>query len=551
MTDDQGYGDIAAHGNPWVKTPAMDLLHEQSVRLTNFHVDPCCAPSRSALLTGQHSSRSGVWHTIGGRSLLGTNNVTMAEVLRDNGYRTGVFGKWHLGENYPFRPMDRGFEESVIHGGGGVGANPDYPKNNYFDDIYLHNGVPEQYQGYCNTVWFEEAWRFINENEDQPFFCFVSSNVPHAPLLVDSSYIEPYMDLVPDRLPAFYGMITKLDEDLGVFLNRLDAAGLRDNTLLIFMTDNGPCPWFGGIIIDEQGFPLDGYSAGMRGGKIWGYENGHRVPCYISWPAGGVGGGLDINQLTAHIDLLPSMIEWCQLEVDIDPAFDGISLKSLIDHPTGDYPDRTLFIHNQRVDFPVAFKDYQVLSERWRLVKRDTLELYDIDQDPEQKFDVAADHPDVVQKMFVDYENWWNDIYRDMQGFNPIVLGTKHQNPSTLYSHDAHRAKGEANYWVVHFEEAGKYKFKVAMSGSDRLPEGGLARLERVPAVKGPDKSGSSLSSEMTMVVGSTMYNWSGKVEDGLPIFMLDIIEGETQVAASIEKEGKVRNAYAIEVTKL
>lgn len=199
MTDDQGYGDMSCHGSPYVQTPAIDGLYQESVRLTDFHVDPCCAPTRSALLTGSYSSRAAVWHTIGGRSLLKEGMTTIADLFQENDYETGIFGKWHLGENYPFRPQDRGFKEVLVHGGGVVGSNPTYWGNDYYDDTYLHNGEFEKYEGYCNTVWFDEAADYIEKNQDSPFFAFVSTNIPHAPLIVDEEYVEPYKDQVPER----------------------------------------------------------------------------------------------------------------------------------------------------------------------------------------------------------------------------------------------------------------------------------------------------------------------------------------------------------------
>ncbi|MEA1876913.1 MAG: arylsulfatase, partial [Bacteroidota bacterium] len=530
-TDDQGYGDIGVHGSPYVKTPAMDKLHDQSVCLVNFHVDPCCAPTRSALLTGQYSSRTGVWHTIGGRSLLGTDNVTMAEVFRDAGYKTAIFGKWHLGENYPFRPMDRGFEESVIHGGGAVGANPDYWGNDYYDDTYLHNGVHEKYEGYCNTVWFTEAMKFIKENRDNPFFCYVSTNVPHAPLLVDSAYSQPYKAMVSERLANYYGMITKVDEDLGIFIQELDDLNLSDNTILIFMTDNGPCPWFGGIIIDENGFVEEGYSCDMRGGKIWGYENAHRVPCYIRWPDGGISGGRDIGNLTAHIDLLPSLIDWCNLETPINASFDGVSLKNLISQSGDPWIERTLFVHNQRVDYPVKYKEYQVLTEQWRLLNRDTLELYDIINDPGQTKDLVADHPEVVQKLAAQYEKWWDHISSNFDQFNPIILGNEKQNPTMLYSHDAHRPKAAPAYWVVDVEEAGEYVIQPFL----RPRESGRT-LKGSNITKGFLSIGEE-KKEIILTEGAQTISFKVKLTKGI-----------TQISAWFTNHEKILKSYSLEV---
>jgi arylsulfatase B len=174
ITDDQGYGDLACLGNPIIETPAMDALHAESVRLTDYHVSPTCAPTRGALMSGHYTNRAGPWHTIMGRSFLRPESTTLGEVFRDNGYRTGMFGKWHLGDNYPYRPIDRGFEEVVSHGGGGVGQTPDYWDNAYFDDTYMKNGKPEKFEGYCTDIFFAEAERFISKcsEKGEPFLAY-------------------------------------------------------------------------------------------------------------------------------------------------------------------------------------------------------------------------------------------------------------------------------------------------------------------------------------------------------------------------------------------
>ncbi len=280
LTDDQGYGDLACLGNPILQTPNIDSLHRQSLRLTDFHVGPTCAPTRAALMTGRYCNRTGVWHTVMGRSLLRRDEVTMADVFAAGGYRTGVFGKWHLGDNYPYRPQERGFHEVLVHGGGGVGQTPDYWGNRYFDDAYWHNGVPEKQKGYCTDVWFEAALRFIETNRDRPFFAYIATNAPHSPYNVAEKYSGLYAGKdVPNA--NFYGMITNIDENVGRLQSKLKALGLEENTILIFMTDNGTAAGFQG---------KRAFNAGMRGNKGSEYDGGHRVPCFIRWPAGGLGG---------------------------------------------------------------------------------------------------------------------------------------------------------------------------------------------------------------------------------------------------------------------
>ncbi|MFB9054834.1 arylsulfatase [Formosa undariae] len=462
MTDDQGYGDLGAHGNPYVKTPAIDAFYGKSVRFTDFHVDPSCSPTRSALLTGNYSARAGVWHTIGGRSLLKEGMVTMPEVFKDNGYETAVFGKWHLGENYPFRPMDRGFKESIVHGGGGVGQNPDYWGNNYIDDTYKHNGEFEKYDGYCNTVWFDQALNYIKKNKDKPFFCYIPTNLPHAPLIVDDKYVAPYKGKVSDRIANYYGMVSKIDEDVATLFKEVKDMGLEENTIVIFMTDNGPCPWFGGVVIDfETGYVKEGYTDDMRGGKIWGYENAHRVPFFMRWPKGNIEGGKDIDALSGHIDVMPTLIDLCQLEVDSELKMDGRSLVPLLNEDEKTWSDdRSIIIHNQRVEYPVKDKEYQVLTKDWRLVKREKDELYNIKTDPGQENNVVADHPEIVSDLYERYNTWWEDVSVDFDKYAQIHIGTPYENPVGLYPHDAHTRNGN-KIWVINVARDGKYKFNL------------------------------------------------------------------------------------------
>ncbi len=466
MTDDQGYGDLACHGNPYLNTPNMDNLYKESVRLTNYHVDPSSSPTRAALLTGSYASRVGVWHTARGRHLLFENMTTIAELFLDNGYETAIFGKWHLGDTYPFRPMDRGFKESVFHGAGRVGSDADYWGNDYYDDTYMHNGVYKQYDGYCNTVWFDEATSYMRENKDKPFFIYLPTNLPHYPLIVDEEYIK-HRDQLSEKVASFYGMLNKLDEDLGLLLIEIKGMGLEENTILMFKGDNGPGPWFGGTVIDfETGSLLEGYSAGMRGGKIYGYENAHRVHCFLRWPGGGIEGGRDIDALSAHIDIVPTLIDLCNLDVPADFQYDGQNLSPLLTGELENWPDeRTHFIHNQRVENAVKDKDYTVLTDQWRLVKREKDELYRIKTDPGQREDVAAKYPGVVKELYSRYETWWDKISDAFDKYAKIQIGTENENPVRFFAHDAFWRGGE-RIWPVNVARNGKYKV-----GLKRWPE--------------------------------------------------------------------------------
>ena len=462
LTDDQGYGDLACHGNPVLRTPNIDALYRQSIRLTDFHASPTCSPTRASLMTGRYCNRTGVWHTVMGRSLLRGDEVTMADIFAAGGYHTGIFGKWHLGDNYPFRPQDRGFQEVLVHGGGGVGQTPDHWSNDYFDDTYWHNGTPEKHAGYCTDVWFDAAMQFIESNRDRPFFAYLATNAPHAPYNVPERYSSLYAGKdVPNA--NFYGMIANIDENMGRLLGRLKALGLEENTILIFMTDNGTAAGFQGG---------RGFNAAMRGAKGSQYDGGHRVPCFIRWPAGGLAGGKDVTRLTAHIDLLPTLIAACGLATPAGVKFDGTSLLPLLQGRDSDWPDRTLVTDSQRIEHPEKWRQSAVMTDRWRLINGK--ELYDIRADRGQKNDISGKHPDVVKALREAYEKWWGDISQRFDEYCEIVIGSDREDPSRLTCHDwhggdlppwdqTHILKGiDANgFWAVEVARAGEYEFSL------------------------------------------------------------------------------------------
>lgn len=471
ITDDQGYGDIAAHGNPWIQTPHLDKLYSQSTRFTDFHVGTTCAPTRAGLMTGMPNNKVGVWHTIIGRSLLKEEFVTMPEVFGQNGYRTGIFGKWHLGDNYPFRPQDRGFQESVVHGGGGVGQTPDYWNNDYFDDTYYHNGVPQQYRGYCTDVWFQEAARFIEESKDQPFFCYISTNAPHSPFHVPRQYIDLYNEVSEVPNPNFYGMITNVDENIGRLENLLIEKGLRDNTILLFMTDNGTSA---GANLNEQGFVEEGFNAGMRGKKGSPYEGGHRVPLFFRWPEGGIPAGKDVDELAAYTDILPTLMDLCKLSPPDTTTFYGKSLLPLIRENNHEWPERVIITDTQREENLIQGKDAAVMTERWRLVYGN--QLFDMDNDPGQTTNVAEQYPEVVHQLQQAYDAWWQEVSQGAEELARIHIGHEAESPTLLTCHDFHPiqpgypawnqkmirlANNTQGYWALEAVEAGDYRIEL------------------------------------------------------------------------------------------
>ena len=452
LTDDQGYGDLSCHGNPWLRTPELDRLHEESVRLTDFHVDPMCAPTRAALLTGRYSARTGVWSTLRGRYIMNRDETTMAEVFAASGYATGMFGKWHLGDSWPYRPFDRGFQESLSFGGGVVGEIPDHWDNDYFNAVYERNGIPERFSGrYCTDVWFDEATSFIERNRNRPFFCYVPTNAPHSPFNVADQYSNPYLTMgVPEQRAKFYGMIACIDERAGMIRRQLAELGIARDTIVVFMGDNGTS---GGAELDRRGFLKDGYNAGMRGRKCWAFEGGHRNSCLIHWPTGGLQGGRDVNALAAHIDLFPTLVSLCGLQ---KPAvdFDGRDLTSLLSGDREDHDDdRVLVVHNQQQDNPVKFKDFEVMTKRWRLAQTNSWgpgerELFDQQVDPAQERNLRAEEPAVVERLEAEYGTWWQCVGERFDSVSPIFVGGE-QNPVPITCHAWHGEKGLYNQWHV------------------------------------------------------------------------------------------------------
>jgi arylsulfatase A-like enzyme len=425
LTDDQGYGDLSCHGNPVLKTPCLDKLHQQSIRLTDFHVTPMCTPTRGQIMTGQDALRNGAFCVCSGRTFIRGGTSTMAEIFAAGGYRTGIFGKWHLGDNYPHRPHDRGFQEAVYHLGWGITSTPDYWNNHYFDDFFRHSGRLQQYPGYCTDVWFAEAIQWIKacHQRNEPFFVYLTPNAPHAPFFVPDKYRQPYKNL-DHQVASFFGMIANIDENMAKLDVMLQQTGLRDDVILIFMTDNGGT---GGIKV---------YNAGMRGAKTSLYDGGHRVPCFIRWPRGGLRGPGDVDTLAQCQDLLPTLIDFCGLQKPTGAHFDGISLAPLLQgEPQPELAQRMLVVQYGGLEHSDPDKwDSAVLWNQWRLVKGQ--ELYDVKADPGQQNDVAKQHPDVVMKMRADYEKWWAGIEPKLTDFTPITLGSDHENPTCLSAMD-------------------------------------------------------------------------------------------------------------------
>lgn len=506
ITDDQGYGDVGYHGNPYIQTPVLNRLAQQSVRFNNFYASPVCAPTRASLMTGRYSLRTGVYDTYNGGAIMAAEELTIAEMLHSAGYATGIFGKWHLGDNYPFRPQDQGFQQSLIHQSGGIGQVGDvrnYYKfdRSYFDPVLLNNGSPVQTRGYCSDVFTNAAIDFIEENRKKPFFLYLSFNAPHTPLQVPDEYYQQYKEFDPssgkeikkgqpfpdmserDKEAArrVYAMISNIDYNLGRLLRKVKTLSLDSSTLVIFLTDNGP----------QQ----RRYNAGLRGLKSSVYEGGIRVPCFMHFPSR-MPENLAVSVPTAHIDLFPTILALCDIPQPKHVVVDGKNLLPLIRNKNLDWAERPFFFHWQR-GFPEPYRNIAVRKGKFKLVgnsrysaRPEDFELFDLEKDPYELEDVQMKHPDIVKKLKKEFDRWYEEIMRSphLNQIQRIKLGTRHENPVILNRNDAKGTEGIwaqdkiFGYWDVAVEEKGLYDFtfrfrkKIGLKGVMKLRLGTLQR---------------------------------------------------------------------------
>jgi len=444
MTDDHGYAPVGRHGHPWIQTSHLDELYDTSTRFTRFLVSPTCSPTRAALMTGRHPMRNGVTHTILERERMTLSATTLPQVLKQAGYKTAMFGKWHLGDEEPYQPHKRGFDETFIHGGGGIGqAYPcscaDAPNNSYFDPVIRHNGAFVKTQGFCTDLFFTAALGWIKKVklDDAPFFVYLATNAPHRPFLAPPENTQRYRKLGFDKDTAgFYGMVENIDENMGRLLEKLKAWKLLDNTVVIFLSDNGMTPGGGTVRKaahkplgrDANGKDMRPYNAGMKGFKGSPDEGGVRVPFFVRWD-GHITSGRDIDRIAAHIDLLPTLAELAGAQGPKGQV-EGRSLVPLIENSKIDWPDRYLFTHTGRWPKRANPDEYQrkefaVRNQRYRLVGD---RLYDMERDPGQERDVSGAHPEVVKEMHTAFDAWWQET-------RPMMVNEKAPNSPTKPFH--------------------------------------------------------------------------------------------------------------------
>ncbi len=471
MTDDQGFGDLGVHGNELIETPNLDRFAGESLEMERFYVNPLCSPTRASLMTGRYYLRTGVLHTSRGAAKMSGDEITIAELLGDAGYRTGIFGKWHLGDNYPMRPQDQGFQETLVHRSGGIGQTPDADAN-YFEPVLWRNGQRETGNGYCTDLFFDAALEFIGKSDERPFFVYLPTNVPHGPLEVSASYSAAFdAKGIDSNTAKIYGMLKNLDENFGRLTETIEERGLGENTLVIFMTDNGPT--------------RGRFNAELRGNKGSVYEGGIRVPFFARWP-GNFEPSKKIDRIAAHIDVLPTLLEVAGAAVPNSRVLDGTSLLSLWTgkvEPT-DWPARTLFTQHIKSIIQAPYQNATAFDQKHKIVfypktANDShfsantnnleMEVFDIELDFREQNDLSDALETVATNLKRRYDQWFQEM-KNTRGFQPglIHLGTRFENPSLLCRYqDGHRPYGtdsEPIGWPVKILASGRFRIEIDAS---------------------------------------------------------------------------------------
>lgn len=491
IMDDLAWGDLACHGNPYTRTPHLDEFYEQSTHMTRYCSGPLCTPARASLMTGRYHLRTRAIDTYIGRAMIDPAEKTLAHVLGDAGYVTGIFGKWHLGDCYPLRPIDMGFQTAIVHRGGGIGQPGDHPDNygrdSYFDPILNVNGTDERVEGYCTDIFTDTTMQFIeknkSENPDQPFFAYLATNAPHSPFQIADHWVQPYRDMgITETHARVYGMVENIDWNVGRVLGTLDKLGIADDTLVIYTSDHGPCP-----SADDKSAPPDKrirFNGGLRGLKGQLYEGGVRVPSFWRW-TGQFPAGQDQDVISSPIDILPTIASICG--VTVPDNIDGIDLTPHLcgASPHGD-EDRRLFMQWHRGDNPVRYRNYAVITQEYKLYRPhddQSDELYDIINDPFEKQNIADANPSLVSELRGHYDSWFDDVSSTRpDNYAPprIVIGTHHETTTMLTRQDW-RIHGEdgwddvhQGHWEINNKQISDYEVEVRFS---RLLEEGSVHL--------------------------------------------------------------------------
>ncbi|MDF1850070.1 MAG: arylsulfatase [Verrucomicrobiales bacterium] len=483
MPDDMGYGDLGATGNTVIRTPHLDRLASEAAELTNFYVSPVCSPTRACLMTGRYNHRTRCIDTFKGRSMMEPEEWTMAEALKEAGYMTGIFGKWHLGDNYPMRPQDQGFDEVLIHRGGGL-AQPSEPIENdrrYTDAILFHNGQEVQTRGYCTDVYFDAAIEFMKtaKAEGKPFFVYLPPNAPHGPYHdVPEDLLAYYqsIDLSPilkgnesekhkDTVARVFAMIENIDQNMGKMDDYLEKSGQKEETIVMFFTDNGP--------------NLMRYVGPFRGMKSHVHEGGIRTMFYARWPEK-LKAGTKSDRIAAHIDIMPTLLEIAGVEAPEGHHFDGKSVLPMWMGEAPSWEDRRIFIQSHRGNEPAKFHHFAVREENWKLVRgsgfgRETVdekvpfELYQIREDEDESENLAEQYPEKLKELSEAYLAWLGDVSSTREdNYAPprIRIGDDAETVTDLSLQDWRVPPDSAGWgtsgtWKVDFVETGPFQVSV------------------------------------------------------------------------------------------
>jgi arylsulfatase A-like enzyme len=441
LTDDQGYGDLARHGHPLLKTPNLDRLYDQSVRFDNFYVSASCAPTRAGLMTGMHEFRNGLTHTVPPRERVWRDATMLPQLLKEAGYVTGIVGKWHLGDGPGYAPKFRGFDHFAYAAGGG---------NSHFNPDMVRDGVREKATGFRTDLFFDEGMKFIDQYKDRPFFYMVSTHSPHTPLAAPEEFIAPYRDQVDEKTATYLGMVANIDTNVGRILKHLDELGLTEKTIVVFMNDNGA----------TMGAEL--YNAGMRGVKCTAWQGGVRAMSFWRWP--GRWQPHTVSNMTAHLDFLPTLCDLAGVEIpaSVSGQLEGFSLRPLLESEKkiAWHDDRMLFHHTGRWPSGMAAEhkysrasvmqgDYllvrsgpcedpeckKYISEcnnfrsvlaggiasytttpesaqfHWGVTPPGRWALFNLREDPRCERDLWAGKPELVETLSAAYEAWWDSVF--------------------------------------------------------------------------------------------------------------------------------------------
>ena len=469
MTDDQGYGDLSITKNPLLKTPHIDSLGKDGAWLTRFYVSPVCTPTRAALMTGRYPQRTRAYDTYVSRSMMDPEEITIAERLRDAGYATGIFGKWHLGDCYPFRATDQGFQQALVHNGGGLcqPADPIANKNRYTNPVLSNNNKEEQFTGYCTDVFFDHAIKFIDQSQksDKPFFCYIATNAPHGPFhdVPEKNYQNFKGKTKDDKTARVFAMVENVDENVGKLLKHLDEKKLSHDTLVVFLTDNGP----NGIRHNEP----------FRGMKGQVHEGGVRTAFLARWPAKIKPGHKNATN-AGHIDIYPTLLEIAGLKSK--EQIDGTSILPLLTGETpASFPSDRVMVFQWHRGIPVKRRKFCVVAGQWKLssptdrpAKPQDLQLYDITADPKEKNDLSKKHPAKVKHMLASYDAWFENVAATRKDtFAPprIVIGTPHETHTRFTKQDWVRTEGQGwgkqGHWLVKSHKEKSYTAHIYLSG--------------------------------------------------------------------------------------